>query len=135
MLQLTQAMGAGALRGEELNSVLDAAPSIARAIEESMGWAEGSIKQYAEQGLVTASVVKEALFSTADETNEKFEKLPLTWSRVWNMAANFVIQAAQPILDAINWLANNLSIIGPLVLGVGAAFAVFLIAANWTKIA
>lgn len=135
VLQLTQAMGAGALRGEELNSVLDAAPSIARAIEESMGWAEGSIKQYAEQGLVTASVVKEALFSTADETNEKFEKLPLTWSRVWNMAANFVIQAAQPILDAINWLANNLSIIGPLVLGVGAAFAVFLIAANWTKIA
>lgn len=110
LLQLTQAMGAGALRGEELNSILDAAPSIARAIEQSMGWAEGSIKQYAEQGLVSAGVVKNALFYMADDTNAKAAEIPLTWSRVWNMAANFAIQAIQPVLDGINWLANNVDI-------------------------
>ena len=62
MLQLTQAMAAGALRGEELNSILENAPGIARAIESYMGVAEGSIKQYAEQGLITSEVVKNALF-------------------------------------------------------------------------
>lgn len=108
VLQLTQAMGAGALRGEELNSVLDAAPSIARAIEESMGWAEGSIKQYAEQGFVSAGVVKNALFSVAEETDERFSKLPLTWARVWNMASNLALKALDPVLDGINYLANHI---------------------------
>lgn len=105
--QLTQAMGAGVLRGEELNSILYAAPSIARAIEQSMGWAEGSIKQYAEQGLVSAGVVKNALFSVAEETDERFSKLPLTWARVWNMASNLALKALDPILDGINYLANH----------------------------
>lgn len=50
MVQLTQAMAAGVLRGQDLNSILAAAPGIARAIEESMGWASGSIKKYAEDG-------------------------------------------------------------------------------------
>ena len=72
MLQLTQAMAAGALRGEELNSILENAPGIARAIESYMGIAEGSIKSYAEQGLLTAVVVKNAMFAAADETNAKF---------------------------------------------------------------
>lgn len=61
MVQLTQAMAAGVLRGQDLNSILAAAPGIARTIEESMGWASGSIKQYAEDGKVTAQVVKNAL--------------------------------------------------------------------------
>lgn len=72
MLQLTQAMASGALRGEELNSILDAGPGIARAIEKYMGIAEGSIKSVAEEGLVTADVVKNALFSAAEDTNAKF---------------------------------------------------------------
>ena len=84
IIQLTQAMAAGALRGEELNSILDGAPGIARAIEQYMGIAEGSIKKYASQGLVTAEVVKNALFSVADETNRKFESMPLTWSQVFS---------------------------------------------------
>lgn len=82
MLQLTQAMAAGALRGEELNSILENAPSIARAIESYMGIAEGSIKQYAEQGLVTAEVVKNAMFASADEINAKFESMPMTWGQI-----------------------------------------------------
>lgn len=105
--QLTQAMAAGALRGEELNSILDQAPGIARAIESYMGVAEGSIKQYAEQGLITSDVVKNALFSAAQETNEAFESMPMTWSQMWTKFQNYALKAMQPILDGVNWLANN----------------------------
>ncbi len=135
IIQLTQAMAAGALRGEELNSILEGAPGIARAIEQYMGIAEGSIKKYASQGLVTAEVVKNALFSVADETNRKFESMPLTWSQVFTMAGNVALTAFQPLLSGINLLANNIDIIGPAVLGLAAAFAVFQIAAHWTQIA
>lgn len=128
MVQLTQAMAAGTLRGEELNSILDSAPGIARAIEQYMGVAEGSIKEYAAEGKVTAQVVKNALFSVADETNAKFESMPMTWAQVWTMMSNIALQALEPVLTFINWLANNIEIIGPLVLGVAAALAVYLIA-------
>lgn len=135
MLQLTQAMAAGALRGEELNSILENAPGIARAIEQYMGIAEGSIKQYAQEGQVTAEVVKNALFSVADETNAKFESMPMTWGQVWTQMGNIALKVTQPLLTAINWLANNLSVIGPILLGLGTAFLVFQVAAHWTQIA
>lgn len=138
MIQLTQAMASGALRGEELNSILDAAPGIARAIEQYMGIAEGSIKDVASEGLVTADVVKNALFEVADKvdgTNERFNSMPMTWSQVFTSLSNIALQALTPILSAINLLANNLEIVIPIVAGVGAAFAVFQIAANWTRIA
>ena len=128
MVQLTQAMAAGALRGEELNSILDSAPGIARAIEQYMGVAEGSIKEYASEGKVTAEVVKNALFSVADETNAKFESMPMTWAQVWTMMSNIALQALEPVLAFINWLANNIEIIGPIVLGAAAALGVYLIA-------
>jgi tape measure domain-containing protein len=128
MLQLTQAMAAGALRGEELNSILENAPGIARAIEQYMGIAEGSIKSYAEKGAVSATVVKNALLSIADETDAKFNGMAMTWGQVWTMMSNIALQALEPVLTFINWLANNIEIIGPLVLGVAAALAVYLIA-------
>ena len=135
MLQLTQAMAAGALRGEELNSILENAPGIARAIEQYMGIAEGSIKSYAEKGAVSATVVKNALLSIADETNAKFNGMAMTWGQVWTQMGNIALKVTQPLLTAINWLANNLSVIGPILLGLGTAFLVFQIAAHWTQIA
>ena len=135
MLQLTQAMAAGALRGEELNSILENAPGIARAIEQYMGIAEGSIKSYAEKGAVSATVVKNALLSIADETNAKFNGMAMTWGQVWTQMGNIALKVTQPLLTAINWLANNLSVIGPILLGLGAAFLVFQVAAHWTQIA
>ena len=107
MLQLTQAMGAGALRGEELNSILENAPGIARAIEQYMGIAEGSIKKYAEQGLITAEVVKNAMFAAADETNAKFESMPKTWGQVWTSMKNKALSMFSPILNKINELMNS----------------------------
>lgn len=135
MLQLTQAMAAGALRGEELNSILENAPGIARAIEQYMGIAEGSIKSYAEKGAVSATVVKNALLSIADETNAKFNGTAMTWGQVWTQMGNIALKVTRPLLTAINWLANNLSVIGPILLGLGAAFLVFQVAAHWTQIA
>lgn len=135
MLQLTQAMAAGALRGEELNSILENAPGIARAIEQYMGIAEGSIKSYAEKGAVSATVVKNALLSIADETNAKFNGMAMTWGQVWTQMGNIALKVTQPLLTAINWLANNLSVIGPILLGLGTAFLVFQVASHWTQIA
>ena len=107
MLQLTQAMAAGALRGEELNSILENAPGIARAIESYMGIAEGSIKSYAEQGLITAEVVKNAMFAAADETNAKFESMPKTWAQIWVDMQNKALSIFNPILTKINQIANS----------------------------
>lgn len=135
MLQLTQAMAAGALRGEELNSILENAPGIARAIEQYMGIAEGSIKSYAEKGAVSATIVKNALLSIADETNAKFNGMAMTWGQVWTQMGNIALKVTQPLLTAINRLANNLSVIGPILLGLGTAFLVFQVAAHWTQIA
>ena len=115
MLQLTQAMAAGALRGEELNSILENAPGIARAIESYMGIAEGSIKSYAEQGAITAEVVKNALLSAAEDTydemgnliegtNSKFESMPKTWAQIWIGMQNTALAAFNPILtNSTRW--------------------------------
>ena len=149
MLQLTQAMGAGALRGEELSTILENAPGIARAIEQYMGVAEGSIKKYAEEGLITAEIVKNAMFAAADETNAKFDSMPMTWAQIWTSMQNRAILALQPILEKINAIANSarmqgivdgamdafstligvLGIILDLVIGVGSA-----IYDNWSWI-
>lgn len=107
MLQLQQAMAAGALRGEELNSILENAPGIARTIESYMGVAEGSIKKYAEQGQITAEVVKNALLSAADETNAKFEQMPMTFAQIWQNVKNQALDAFRPILAQINQIANS----------------------------
>lgn len=107
MIQLTQAMAAGALRGEELNSILDGAPGIARAIEKYMGIAEGSIKTVAQEGKVTAEVVKNAMFAMADETNAKFDSMPKTWAQIWVDMKNQALSMFAPILTKINQLGNS----------------------------
>ena len=134
MLQITQAMGSGVLRGEELNSVFEQAPTIIQSIADYLGVSVGEIRSMAQEGELTAGVVKSALLSSAEETNQKFNEIPLTWSDVWTQASNMAIMALQPLLEAINWVANNIEVIGPLVLAAAAAFALFAVAANWTKI-
>lgn len=107
MMQLSQSMASGALRGDELNSILEAAPEIARSIETSMGWAEGSIKSYAEEGVVTAQVVKESLLNMADETNAMFESMPLTFSQAMTDIQSSTIVVFQPFLQRLNEIANS----------------------------
>lgn len=134
LVQLTQGLASGTLRGEELNSVLEQTPMIAQTIAEYMGVTTGEMRELASEGKVTAEVVKNAMLGAAEETNAQFEQMPMTWAQVWTMFQNVAIQALDPVLDAISWLANNIDLVGPIVLGLGAAFGVFLLAANWTNI-
>lgn len=123
-LQLTQALSSGTLRGEELNSVLEQAPTIVQSIGDYLGKTTGEIRELASEGLITSDIVKAAILSAADETNAAFEEMPLTWSQVWTMMQNTAIIALQPVLGGINWLANNIDIVGPPVLGVAGAFVI-----------
>lgn len=134
MLQLTQALSSGTLRGEELNSILEQTPTIAQTIAEYMGVSTGEMRELASEGAITAEVVKNAMLNAAEETNDAFESMPMTWSQVWTSVQNTAIMAMQPVLDVINAAANNLDILIPIVATAGAAFAVFMLAANWTKI-
>ena len=107
MEQLRQAMAAGTFSGNELNSVLAAAPQIAGAIEQSMGWAEGSVMSYAQEGAVTAEVVKNALLSVADETNAAYENVPVTFSQMMTDLKSGALKAFQPLLQGINDIVNS----------------------------
>lgn len=120
-LQLTQALSSGTLRGEELNSVLEQAPTIVQSIGDYLGKTTGEIRELASEGLITSDIVKAAILSAAEETNAAFEEMPMTWSQVWTMMQNTAIMALQPVLSGVNWLANNIDIIGPPVLGLAGA--------------
>jgi tape measure domain-containing protein len=133
--QLTQALASGVLRGDELNSVMEQLPMVQNVIADYMGVSKGAVRDLAAEGLITADVVKNAVLNAADYINAKFENMPVTWGRVWNRMQNAAIWALQPVLNAVNWLANNLSIIGPIVAGLAASFVVFQVAAHWTQIA
>lgn len=135
MLQLTQAMASGVLRREELNSILEQTPMIAQTIANYLGVNVGQMREMASEGAITAEIVKNAMFAAAEETNAKFEEMPMTWGQVWTKFQNYATMGLRPVLLGLSWLANNIEIIGPLVLGAGAAFAIFQVAANWTKIA
>ena len=124
MLQLTQAMSSGVLRGEELNSILEQTPTIAQSIANYMGVTVGVMREMASEGKITAEVVKNAMFDAAEETNQKFEDMPMTWSQVWTQAQNIAIQAEQPLLEVINAIANNMDQLAPVVAGVAAGVTV-----------
>ena len=134
MTQLTQALASGVLRGDELNSVLEQTPMIAKTIADYMGVSTGQMRELASEGAVTADVVKNAILGAAEETNAAFEQMPMTWGQVWALMQNVAILALNPVLSGINFLANNIETVGPIVLGLGAAFGVFLLAANWVNI-
>lgn len=110
MLQLTQAMGSGVLRGEEFNSVLEQAPNIIQSIADYMDVPKGKLKDMAAEGQITADIVKAAMFACADDTNKKFESMPMTWSDIWTSMQNRAIKALDPVLVKINELANSESV-------------------------
>lgn len=134
ILQLEQGLASGVLRGDELNSVMEQAPALAKSIADYMQVSVGKLREMGSQGQITADIVKNALFDAAQKTNEEFEKTPMTWAQVWTVASNTAVRALDPLLTAINWVANNLNVAIPLVVSLGSAFGVLLIAANWTSI-
>lgn len=107
MLQLTQAMGSGVLRGEEYNSILEQAPNIIQAIADYLEVPKGQLKDMAAEGKITADIVKAAMFAAVDETNAKFESMPKTFEQIWTSFENHALMAFQPVLERINEMGNN----------------------------
>lgn len=107
MLQLTQAMGSGVLRGEEYNSILEQAPNIIQAIADYLEVPKGELKDMAAEGMITADIVKAAMFAAADETNAKFESMPMTFEQIWTSFENHALMAFQPVLERMNEIGNS----------------------------
>lgn len=107
MLQLTQAMGSGVLRGEELNSVFEQAPTIIQAIADYLDVPIGQIRGIAEEGQLSADIVKNAMLSAADETNARFGDMPMTIGQAWQSIKNQALKAFQPILTKISEIVNS----------------------------
>lgn len=134
ILQLEQGLASGVLRGDELNSVMEQTPALAKTIADYLQVSIGDLRTMGSEGKITATIVKNALFSAAEETNAAFEKTPMTWAQVWTTVTNIAVRSLDPLLSGINWVANNIDTLAPIVLATGSAFGVMLIAANWTNI-
>lgn len=107
MLQLSQALGSGVLRGDELNSIFEQAPNLIQSIADYLNVPIGEIREMAAEGELSAGVVKAAVFAASDEINSKFESMPVTWQQVWQSMQNTAIIAFRPVLQKINELANS----------------------------
>lgn len=106
-LQLTQALGAGVLRGEEFNAIFEAAPTIMQSIADYMGVPIGSLKELASEGKITAEIVKNAMFKAADDIDQKFNNMPVTYDQLWTNFQNDALKAFQPVLQNLNEIANS----------------------------
>ena len=132
MLQLTQAMSSGVLRGEELNSVFEQAPTIIQTIADYLGVPIGKIREMAAEGQITSTIVKNAMLASADEINAKFAAMPMTFSQVWTIAKNIALEAFTPVIQAIGsgaqWIYDNWSTIAPIFWGLASAALAYAVA-------
>lgn len=132
MLQLTQAMSSGVLRGEELNSIFEQAPTIIQTIADYLGVPIGQIRTMAAEGQITSTIVKNAMLASADEINAKFESMPMTFAQVWTLAKNIALEAFTPVIQAIGagaqWIYENWSTIAPIFWGLAGAAIAYAVA-------
>lgn len=106
-LQLSQALGSGVLRGDELNSIFEQAPNLIQNIADYLDAPIGQIREMAADGELSADVVKAAIFAAADDINGKFDEMPMTWGQIWQSMQNTAVMAFQPILQRLNGMANS----------------------------
>lgn len=106
-LQLSQALGSGVLRGDELNSIFEQAPNLIQNIADYLDVPIGKIREMAADGELSADAVKAAIFSAADDINSKFNEMPMTWGQMWQSMQNTALIAFQPVLQRLNDLANS----------------------------
>lgn len=107
MLQLSQVLGSGTLRGDELNSIFEQAPNLIQSIADYLDVPIGKIREMASEGELSADVVKAAIFADADEINAKFNEMPMTWGQIWQSMQNTALIAFQPVLQRLNDIANS----------------------------
>lgn len=106
-LQLSQALGSGVLRGDELNSIFEQAPNLIQNIADYLDVPIGQIREIAADGELSADVVKAAIFAAADDINGKFDEMPMTWGQIWQSMQNTAVMAFQPVLQRLNGMANS----------------------------
>lgn len=106
-LQLTQALGSGVLRGDELNSIFEQAPNLIQTVADYMDVPIGQIREMASEGQITADIVKNAMFSAADDIDAKFNSMPMTWGQLWTYYSNQALMTFQPVLQRLNEIAND----------------------------
>lgn len=107
MLQLSQGLGSGVLRGDELNSIFEQAPNLIQNIADYLNVPIGKIREMASEGELTTDIVKNAIFAASDEINERFSNMPMTWGQMWTKFQNTAIKAFKPVLDRLNDFANS----------------------------
>lgn len=107
MYQLTQAMASGKLQGDEFRSIMENAPLLAQSIAKEMGMSVGQLKEMSSQGLITADIIKSALFNAAEETDARFGEIPMTFAEVGQSVQNELIQAFQPVLEQLSTLPQS----------------------------
>lgn len=107
MYQLTQAMAAGKLQGDEFRSIMENAPMLAQSIAQEMGLSVGQLKEMSSQGLITADIIKNALFASAEETNAKFAEIPMTFQDIGTKLQNDLIAAFQPVMEELGNMTSS----------------------------
>ena len=107
MYQLTQAMAAGKLQGDEFRSIMENAPMLAQSIAQEMGLSVGQLKEMSSQGLITADIIKNALFNSAEETNAKFAEIPMTFQDIGTKLQNDLIAAFQPVMEQLSTMTSS----------------------------
>lgn len=129
MYQLTQAMAAGKLQGDEFHSIMENAPMLAQSIAQEMGLTVGQLKDMSSQGLITADIIKEALFNSAEETNAKFSEIPMTFAEMGQSIQNEMLLAFQPVLEQLSAIPQN-GDFQAFVQGVGVAIRTMAVTAS-----
>jgi len=105
--QLTQALASGVLRGDELNSVMENAPTVIQAIERYLGVDIAQIRKLAEEGELTADVITKAMFASADQTEAAFQAIKPTFSDIWTVFSNNAGEAWEKVNRGMSDLANS----------------------------
>lgn len=108
MYQLSQAMASGALQGDEFRTIKENAPLLAKAIQKELG--DKDIKTAASNGEITSDLIKRAMFNSAGEIEEKFNKIPWTFKDAMTMGLNGIKKGAEPVFEGLNSLVNNSSV-------------------------
>ena len=136
-LQISQAMAAGRLQGDEFRSVMENAPMVADAIAQYMGKSKGELKELSSQGLITADIVKNAMFQAAGDIEDRFSSMPMTFADVWQRIKNDGVQAFGGVFDKANAILNSeagqktISVLTKVVFISAGAFSLLLSAIGW----
>jgi tape measure domain-containing protein len=138
IVQLSQGLASGALRGDEFNSVAEQAPILLDLVAESLGKSRGELREFAAQGGITAKILTDALLSGAVNVQRQFDGMQITIAgagqQVESAAAKFVGGAGQAsgaslaLASAISLLAGNFDAVATVSVAIGAIYGIRLVA-------